>query len=138
MGDIKSAFFPVFAPVLLLSMIMVTPHRSRLAKLANGGIEATTLNCTGAGAFDSLTIRQTLQVGDTSASFAQPLSLTEATCSGSWTVGGDMDVTGCLASHTQYNGSDRITLNQTKTTIQNDAAVAGELGSQLHVDGIKA
>ena len=32
-----------------------------------------------------------------------------------------------LASHAKSNGSDRITFNQTNTTIQGDAAVAGSL-----------
>ena len=32
-----------------------------------------------------------------------------------------------LATHVKFNGSDRINLNQTNTTIQGDAAVAGSL-----------
>ena len=44
------------------------------------------------------------------------------------TVGGVLNLTsGGLANHLQFNGSDRVTFNQTNTTIQGDAAVAGSL-----------
>ena len=48
----------------------------------------------------------TLQIGGISASFHQPLGLTEATRTGSLSAGGVLNLTGGLADHAQVNGSE--------------------------------